>query len=184
MTDHETWQLAIAAVEAEYEGLAFSRKALIVELAGAVKACKEALHADVEAAGADGICASCGGECCMTGKFHFTVVDFLAYLAEGRELFVPRFAGDRCPYLGERGCLMAPPYRPFNCVTFNCDRVEWLLEPLEKERSVRLERELRGLYGRFEKEFGNRFMGGLLMNFERDIVREGAQILKTVNGEQ
>jgi hypothetical protein len=73
---------------------------------------------------------------------------------------------------------MAPSYRPFTCVIFNCERVESLLEPQELERAVLLERELRALYRRFEVEFGNRFMGGLLMNCERDIARGRGAILR------
>jgi hypothetical protein len=57
--------------------------------------------------------------------------------------------------------------------------MEWLLEPGELERSVLLERELRALYRRFEEEFGNRFMGGLLQNCERDIVRDRLPILRS-----
>jgi hypothetical protein len=171
------WNLVVAAVAAEHAALAPARKALVAELAEAVKGAKEALHAIGEGVCVGEICASCGGECCMTGKFHVTVVDILVYLAEGRALFTPDFGQGRCPYLGERGCLMASSYRPFNCVTFNCERVEWLLEPHDKERFVLLERELRALYGRFEEEFGNRFMGGLLQNWERDIVQGRGSIL-------
>jgi hypothetical protein len=177
VTDLETWNLAVAAVTAEFAALPPARQSLVAEFAGAIKVGKEALHAVVEQVSASEICASCGGACCLTGKFHVTVVDLLVYLAEGRELFTPGFDLGRCPYLGTQGCLMAPPYRPFNCVTFNCEQVEWLLEPLEKERSVLLEQELRSLYGRFEELFGNRFMGGLLMNCERDIKQGCGTIL-------
>jgi hypothetical protein len=177
MTDRETWNLAVAAVTAEFAALSPARKARVAELAGAVKGGKEALHAIVEGVAAGAVCAACGGRCCMTGKFHVTVVDLLVYLAEGRELFSPGFDRERCPYLGAHGCLMPPPYRPFTCVSFNCEQVECLLEPQESERLGRLERELRSLYGRFEEEFDNRFMGGLLMNCERDIIRGRGTIL-------
>lgn len=177
MTDRETWNLAVAAVAAEFALLLPSRKALLAELTESVKACKKELHAVVEGVGAGNICAACGGGCCLTGKYHVTVVDLLVYLVEGKELFSPRFDQEFCPFLGERGCLMEPARRPFNCVTFNCERVELLLEPQEKERFAALERALRALYGRFEELFGNRFMGGLLMNCERDIVRGRGAIL-------
>ncbi|HYS42507.1 MAG TPA: hypothetical protein VEM32_00870 [Geobacteraceae bacterium] len=178
MTDRETWNLAVAAVTAEFAALPPARQAIVAELAGVVKREKEALHAAVDKVSAGEICTSCGGECCLTGKFHFTVVDLLVYLAEGRELFIPGFHQGRCPYLGAQGCLMAPPYRPFNCVTFNCEQVESLLEPAEKERCVLRERELRTLYGKFEELFANRFMGGLLMNCERDVIQRRGTILK------
>ena len=177
MTDLETWNLAVAAVAEGFARLSSPRRAVITEAAEAAKACKEALHAIVAAVAAAGVCASCGGQCCLTGKYHFTVVDLLAYLADDRELFTPRFDHDACPYLGGDGCLMAPPYRPFNCVTFNCERLECLLESPEKERLARLEQELRTIYGRFEELIGVRIMGGLLMNAERDIVQNRSPIL-------
>jgi hypothetical protein len=169
--------MAVAAVTEEFSRLAPFRRALVGEAAEAVKACKQALHTIVEGVAAAGICASCGGECCRTGKFHFTVVDLLVYLVDGRELFTPRFGQEACPYLGAPGCLMAPVYRPFNCITFNCERVECLLEPREKERFTRHEEKLRSHYKSFEELFGARFMGGLLMNGERNIVRERTPIL-------
>jgi hypothetical protein len=185
VTDRETWNLAVAIVTAEFAALPAARQALVVELAGVVKGVKEALHAVVEVVCAGEICALCGGACCMSGKYHVTVVDLLVCLAEGRQLFVPGFDQGRCPFLGARGCMMEPPYRPFNCVTFNCEQVECLVKPSEKERSVLLERDLRALYGRFEEEFGNRFMGGLLMNCERDVFQGQGTILgKAVNAER
>ena len=171
MTERETWNLAVAAVAEEFARLSSPRRTLVAEAVEAAKTCKEALYS-IAAAVATRVCASCGGECCLTGKYHFTVVDLLAYLVDDRELFTPRFDQDACPYLGVDGCLMAPPYRPFNCVTFNCERLEILLEPPEKERLARLEQELRMIYGRFEELTGVRIMGGLLMNGERDLVRK------------
>ncbi len=178
MTDREMWDLAVDALVTEHAALPHSRKGVVAGLVEAVKGVKEALHGIAEGVSVAEICAACGGECCLSGRFHVTVVDILVYLAEGRELFTPGFGQGRCPYLGARGCLMAPPYRPFNCVTFNCERVESLLEPPAKERSVSLERELRALYGRFEGEFGNRFMGGLLQNYERDVLQGRGAILR------
>lgn len=164
-------------MEEEYGRLPVSQRAVVAEATEAVKACKKALHRIVEAVAAADICASCRGACCRSGKYHFTVVDLLVYLSDGRELFTPRFDQGACPYLAERGCMMEPARRPYNCVTFNCDGVERLLEPREKERLVRLEQELRANYTRLEELFGNRFMGGLLMNWERGCSRGRAAIL-------
>ncbi|MCM2358822.1 MAG: hypothetical protein NDI77_11785 [Geobacteraceae bacterium] len=182
MTDRESWDLAVAAVAGEFAALSPSRRALLAELTLAATACKKELNAVVTAVSAAEICAACGGGCCETGKYHVTVVDLLVYLVEGKELFTPRYDQGMCPYLGAQGCLMAPAYRPYNCVTFNCERVERLLMQAEKERLASLERELRSLYGRFEELCGNRFMGGLLMNCERDLIGERGSILRA--GEQ
>ncbi len=75
------------------------------------------------------ICARCGGECCRTGRYHVTVTDILAYLDDGLDPPVPPFTTGFCPYLSVAGCIFPPAYRPFNCITFNCDRIEGLLAP-------------------------------------------------------
>jgi len=76
---------------------------------------------------------------------------------------------------------MVPFYRPFNCIIFNCDRVEGLMEPLEKERLYEAERQLRGLYGEFEMLFGRRFMAGLLLGCQRDLVGQRTTLLGADN---
>ncbi len=167
MTDLENWNLAVASVSDMFSRLPPSRRGVVEEIAGRVRACKEEMHAIVDVVGGAGICAGCGGECCRTGKYHVTVVDLLTYLVDCRELFTPRFGLNACPYVGDRGCLMEPAYRPFNCITFNCDRVERLLPAAESTRLGSLEGELRSLYRTFEELFGTRLMGGVLMNAER-----------------
>ncbi|GFE57524.1 hypothetical protein [Geobacter sp. AOG1] len=183
MTDEELWRTGIAALAREYGALPPALRERIAELAAQVRENKLAIHDCVTAVNVGAICADCRGECCARGKNHVTVVDLLVCLVEGRELVVPRFDHDLCPYLGENGCQMAPPYRPFACIIFNCDRVEGLMEPSEKERLYGAERRLRALYGEFEKLFGKRFMAGLLIICERDLVRQGATLLGVGNGE-
>jgi hypothetical protein len=164
MTDRDTWDNATAKVAAEFSQLSAGRKSAVADAADAIKACKTCLHDIVAAVGAGAVCTACGGACCMNGKYHFTVVELLVYLVDRKELFAPRFGQGVCPYVGSEGCLMAPAYRPFTCVIFNCDQVENRLDPLQKERLYRLEGELRGLYTGLEKLFGRRFSGGMLMD--------------------
>jgi hypothetical protein len=174
--DREMWNLAVFAVTEAFSRVARHRRDLVDVIAQRVKACKQEMHAVVEAVAAAGICASCGGECCRTGKYHFTVADLLVYLVDDRALFTPRFDQDACPYLGDRGCLMAPGYRPFNCITFTCERLERLVGPQEKDRCVRLEQELRDHYRRIEELFDPCFRGGLLMSWERNSTRKRSAI--------
>lgn len=172
------WNLAVAAVTEEFDRIPPSRRALMAEGIIAVRACKQEMHAVVEVVDAAEECASCRGECCRTGKYHFRVLDLLAYLVAGRELFIPRFGQDICPYLGAHGCLMEPSLRPFNCITFNCDRVESLISLQERERLVRLEQELRDCCRRLEELCGLHVRGGLMMSQERKLagVRAAATV--------
>jgi hypothetical protein len=57
---------------------------------------------------------------------------------------------------------MGPEYRPYNCVTFICERIEELLDPPEKERFYAVERELRALYRDMEHFFDNNLRNGVL----------------------
>ena len=166
MTDTETWHLAVTAVSVELSRLPPEKRNSFSRLAEEAWHCKTALHAIVAAADCGGICADCGGECCRTGKYHFTLVDLLVYLSRGEALFEPGFNRPLCPFLGPDGCFMAPGYRPYTCVTFNCDRVMTHLDTPEEERLTRLERELRELYDRFGMLLGRRVMNGLLLDFE------------------
>jgi hypothetical protein len=161
------WGKAVEAVAREYAALPCTLRTWIGERAAVIRERKIALSRLSQGVGGEGICAACRGECCARGRHHFTVIDLLVHLAAGRPLFSPDFAGDRCPWLGPAGCLMNPEYRPFNCVTFNCERVEGLLDPAVHDRFYRIEAELRAVYGEVEELFGNRFMQGLLLNYER-----------------
>jgi len=178
MKDFELWQLGVAKVEEEYRVLPPALLTSVNESIRKVRECKKAIHAFTEKLDASTICASCGGECCVAGKHHFTVIDLLSHLSDGRDLFAPRFGNGLCPYLGEQGCLMDPEFRPFNCVTFNCERVESLLDPQEIESLYKIEQTLKVACHEIEVLLGNRYMQGLLINYERDVLQHGACILK------
>jgi hypothetical protein len=77
--------------------------------------------------------------------------------------------------MGGKGCLMEPEYRPYNCITFICERVEGLLGPMEKERAYAIERDLRMLYGDLEQLFDNRFRYDVLSIFERQQSKQATQ---------
>jgi hypothetical protein len=98
----------------------------------------------VTAAGSSTVCRSCGGECCLLGKYHVSVLDILAYQLSGTPPVMPDFTGHpACPYSGSHGCLMPPGYRPLTCVVFNCQPVEELLDPTALKTFSELEAALR-----------------------------------------
>ncbi len=178
MTDLELWYQGVAAVRDEFAALPPSLHARLKELAESIKVCKNAVHAIPGTYRGDDICAACQGECCVTGKHHFTVIDLLIYLVGDTELFVPRFDNGLCPFLGDAGCLMAAEYRPYNCITFICERVEEPIEPWDKELFYLTGRQLLALYREVEELFDNRFMNGLLITGERALREGGTPILR------
>lgn len=143
----------------------------------AVRELKQNIHRYAEVLDGSAICAECGGQCCATGKHHFTVVDLLVFLAGEKPVVAPRFSSGWCPFLGDDGCIIEPEFRPYNCVTFNCDRIDCLLQPFEREAFMDTERKLRSAYRAIEEFFDNTFMQGLIITCERDLLRDRKPVL-------
>jgi hypothetical protein len=167
MKERERWEWGVAALRREYEGLSPLTRERAERLAAAIKTCKEKIHLMLEGPSAAAVCARCGGECCKKGKNHFSAIDLIVFLHEGRELFEPYFEREICPYLGDGGCLMGPGYRPYNCITFICEAVEDLLEEKEKRVFYSSGEELRALYREMEGLFDVSLRFSLLSVFER-----------------
>lgn len=153
MSDCERWNRAVAAISDGYAAMPPTLRVAVDAAARAVRHARRELHSLAEDRQSTAICASCGGECCVKGKYHVTVADILVFLAEGEPLVVPRFESGLCPYLGDRGCMIEPSLRPFTCITFNCDLVERMWEPERVEAFYSRERELRTLYEELQRSF-------------------------------
>lgn len=74
--------------------------------------------------------------------------------------------------------MMEPDYRPYNCITFNCERIDALLDASEREGCMDVERKLRAAYRAIEELFGNTFMQGLIITCERDLLRDRVPVLR------
>lgn len=172
----DAWRHGITTVQREYALQSPQIRAHLRELAGAIMAAKRNLYAVSAAVEASGLCADCRGACCARGKYHFSVVDLLVYLATDTPLFDPRFDQDVCPFLGGDACLMPPELRPLTCITFNCEQIDALLPPLERTRFAVQEDQLRELYREVEAIFKTRLSGGLLHYSEKSLA-EGRGIL-------
>ena len=160
---HKQWRDGVRRVTDAFSALPEPDLARLRSLSSLVMEQKDAMQALVAQVDAASHCAGCGGACCVSGKYHFTAADLLVHLATGAPLFAPLFDNGLCCYLGAAGCLMAPAYRPFNCITFNCERIEDLLPEQEVARFYRLEGELRRSYAQILSLFpGNAMFGALL----------------------
>lgn len=177
MTDLEMWDSAVAVVRREYASLADPVRQRLRSIIPGVQQLKGEICSIPSGKGASLACAGCGGRCCDRGKYHFSSIDLLVYLETGKELFLPSFGKESCPYLGNRGCLMEPPYRPLTCVTFHCESLEALLSAVEVGRLYELERSLRGSYAEIERLFGTRLTPGLLLGYERYLEGKSTGIL-------
>jgi hypothetical protein len=157
------WGKAVSAVDAGFRALPLEKAHRLRELSRAMIALKERMQHLVAQVDAAELCAGCGGACCVCGKYHFTAVDLLVYLSTQEPLFSPRFDNGLCPYLGEPNCLVPAGYRPFNCITFNCELIEDRLARDEVAGFYLMERELRDLYAEIRSLFPGGAMDGPLL---------------------
>jgi hypothetical protein len=157
------WQEAVQRVNSWWEHTPAALRGELEMLGRRLMEQKRSLQGIVARVEASSHCAGCGGACCVTGRYHFTPVDLVAYLVAGEPLFQPLFANGLCPYLGEQGCLMAPQFRPFNCITFNCELIEDRLTPEELSGFYLLERELRLSYREIRSLCPAGSLGGSLL---------------------
>lgn len=165
VTDDEAWRLGVKAILWEFQSLTPDQLTGLKDGIEKLIALKAAMQAVVEKVNCAAICATCGGECCVRGKYHFSAIDLVVYLLTGKELIEPSFATGRCSYLAEDGCLMPPQYRPFNCVTFVCEQIEMHLPASDKEFFYAAEGKLRLIYRELQEVFTDRRMRGSVMSY-------------------
>jgi hypothetical protein len=163
MDFQKQWQDGVSRVSCVFQALSEPELATLRTLSLVMIEQKEAMQALVAQVDAASHCAGCGGACCVRGKYHFSAADLLVFLSTGAPLFAPLFDNGLCCYLGAQGCLMAPAYRPFNCITFNCELIEDRLPEQDLARFYALERELRRTYAEIRSLFPGGAMDGALL---------------------
>ena len=167
MNDQQTWVRAVRAAHDIYDQLSPEKRAGIDTLIDRVMELKEDLVEQTLSAGSSSICRSCGGRCCLNGKYHVSVLDLLAYRITDTEPVVPDFsAHPACPYGRENGCLMPPRFRPMTCVVFNCDLIEERMNVAERSSLAECEQLLRKTIAQANRLAGFRLDRSLLLSCE------------------
>jgi hypothetical protein len=164
--DQTAWRAILARLDREYAGLGPAERQLLAGQLTVVGAIQEAMQALFAAAGGGEVCRDCRGYCCDRAKNHLTLVNLLAYLAAGERPPEPDFALP-CPFAGPDGCLHETARRPFNCVTFLCERVEERVDGAALERFYALERQLRLAYEAFDRRFAGSSLRGIFIRAAR-----------------
>lgn len=125
MDDQQKWAQAVELTTRHYEQLPIAIRGELDALIGKIMQTKEQLGELALSTGSAQICQTCGGKCCLNGKYHVSALDLLAFRICLAEPVVPDFnAHPDCPYSGESGCLMPPGHRPMTCIVFNCELIE------------------------------------------------------------
>ena len=165
MNDQAAWEQAVARTSEWYLGLLSDKRAELDGLLDEIMQLKQKLVEQVTTSGSSAVCRDCGGECCLLGRYHVSVLDILAYRKTGAEPVVPDFsATPTCPYSDASGCTMPPAYRPVTCVIFNCQLIEDRLSPVELEALHGYERKLRDTVRRAGHTTGTRLDRPLLLS--------------------
>ena len=112
----------------------------LLERYGTFKERMAAVTADVDAAG---ICGTCGGLCCMNGKYRFNVLDALCGVALDSVPTVNFRQTPLCPYGADTGCSLTPSLRPADCILFICEAIDQKLSPPARLELARLEQLVR-----------------------------------------
>ena len=156
------WEKIVQRLRQEVVTLPAGEREWISARLAAIALLQGELHHCVS--GSEGLCARCREHCCGQGKNHLGLPNLLFYLFAGEEL--PADFTAPCPQLGPSGCFFPPARRPFNCVTFNCDRVEAGMTAGERQRLLTLETALRALYESFASRYAGASPQGLLIRAE------------------
>lgn len=164
LSPDERWKKIVDSLRHEVASLAAAERAWISARLAAIALLQEELHDCVRACGSEALCGACPEHCCGQGKNHPGLVNLLFYLFAGEEL--PADFSAPCPQLSPSGCLFPPARRPFNCITFNCERVEERLPAAQRQRLHALETALRALYESFAVRYAGAGPQGLLIRAE------------------
>lgn len=161
----QQWRQILGALKEEFARLSVAETAWLTASLAQVADCQSQLHAFFLQAGGAQLCRDCAGDCCGCGKNHLTLVSLLGYLVAGEPVPDPEFFRS-CPFLGDSGCRHKVERRPFNCVTFLCGLVEERLTPADRQAFYRLERQLRRLYGEFDRRYAGSGLCGIFIRAE------------------
>lgn len=165
--DHRPdWPTLVQAIKREIAALGDVELAWLNERLAVIAATQQALDQLFCKAGGSTSCSGCDGACCGCGRHHLTLTNLLAYLLAGEEPPVPDFSRT-CPFLGETGCRLPVPRRPYNCITFFCEILEDQLNPDECEQLRSLDRRLRNEYQRVAHRYPGASLRGLWIALEQ-----------------
>lgn len=165
MNDQAAWEQAVTGAGEWYSNLPDAVRSELDGLLEEIMQLKELLVEQVTSSGSSAVCRDCGGECCLLGRYHVSVLDILAYRKTGLEPVRPDFSSSpSCPYSDASGCLMPPRYRPVTCVIFNCQLIEDRLSAAELDSLYEHERRLRVAVARAGRMHDSRIDRPLLLS--------------------
>ena len=169
------WPEVVRRVRDELSALDDAAVQWLQERVQAIECLQEAIDRLFCKADGERCCRDCEGDCCGHGRHHLTLTNLLAFLLPSEEPPTPDFRNS-CPYLGVTGCLLPVSRRPYNCITFFCDRLESGLS-VEDQKALRdLDRQLRREYLAVAERYPAASLRGVWIAMGQ--MQDGEQILR------
>ncbi len=171
----QMWEQIVAEVQDHYLNLGLEEKNWLEPRLREIADLQQQLNSLFNAVEGEQHCRDCAGGCCHAGHNHMTLANLLQYVCRQQPLPSTDFL-QSCPFLGVRGCLLPVERRPYNCISFICDRIEEALSPPELTEFYRVEGELRELYLEIAQRYLGAAMTGLLLQYPRQQGRSVFQL--------
>lgn len=163
---NQMWRQIVARVMTGYEALAPAEKQWLDQRLDRIEALQIELDRLFRTVEGEQICCRCRGDCCAKGHNHMTLANLAGFARRGQQPPAADFSAT-CPFLGERGCALPAAVRPYNCVSFICDKIEDAMTAPQRERFYRIEQMLRSHYQDLSKRYRAAAMTGLLIREQR-----------------
>lgn len=161
-TREDSWQQLTAQICREYTRLTQAERNWIAyhcRLIGFLQGKLDRLFLQAQG---ENSCRDCRGDCCALGHNHLTLANLLSLLSSDQRLPQLDFS-KTCPLLTPKGCQLPAAYRPFNCISFICERIEAQLNTQQLADFYQTEKELRQLYRFFQQRYTGASFSGLLI---------------------
>ncbi|NCO51468.1 MAG: hypothetical protein GW875_05165 [Deltaproteobacteria bacterium] len=158
----DCWQQLVTQICREYAQLNQDEKSWIIRHCQLMGVLQQKLDRVFLQAQGEDLCRNCQGECCARGHNHMSLANLLALLCVDQQLPLLDFS-QTCPLLTPKGCQLPAAYRPYNCISFVCERIEPQLNPQQLAEFYQTEKELRQLYRLFLERYAGASMSGLLI---------------------
>lgn len=143
MDDQQQWNTNIERLKQLRRELPTEAGEELAQLLGQYRQTKEGLAAVVADVDAASDCRECRGQCCMNGKYRYSLLDGLAAVGAETLPDTDFLQKPLCPYGSDSGCSMEAGLRPADCVLFVCDAIDGKLSLQARESVAAHERNLR-----------------------------------------
>jgi hypothetical protein len=127
--DQQLWNLGTVRLKCLLADFSGKDVLEMTQLLTRYRKAKDYLAAVVAEVNAASDCRTCGGQCCLNGKYRINVFDAIARIAAQIPTATDFSQKPVCPYGGDAGCTMEPGLRPADCVVFICDAIDRKLSP-------------------------------------------------------